>query len=93
MTTTKALHKIVEVEWIDACVLRGWKHPDEVRDLVPLPCVSVGYLARQTPRDLVLVQSQSDAGSQADSLVIPRSCVKEVRQMKSSKKSGKGKKC
>lgn len=87
------LAQLVEVLWIDSCVLRGWKPQSEVDDLEPLLCASAGYLIRYTKKELVIAQSQSDCGDRGDCIVIPRSCVKEVRYVKPMKKSGKGKKC
>jgi hypothetical protein len=80
----KGSMEIVEVDWIDSCSVRGWQRSDfRHEDTLPLPIKTVGYLLRSDKTCVTVIQSVSAEGAKAESLTIPRSCVKKVRELRS----------
>ena len=79
---------IVEVEWIDSSSgCSTWRFPED-QDVDALPCKTAGYLLKKDRKSVVIFQSQASSGHVADSMTIPRSCVKEIRVLaKAGRKS------
>ncbi len=74
--------RIVEVEWVDSCVKGGWRMREEYLEGKGLSqCRTVGYLLRSDRQEVMVVQSQSNTGGVADSMTIPRRCVKKIRYL------------
>lgn len=73
--------RVLEVEWLDAGSLSGWRQPTEHADEGPLRCRTVGYVLRDDEECLILAQSQASSGQVAASLTIPRSCIKKRRRL------------
>jgi hypothetical protein len=74
--------KLVEIEWIDSCSYRGWQKGDFHLDIDPLPCKTIGYLVRDDKVCMTVVQTVSADDARAESMTIPRACVKKVRCLK-----------
>ncbi len=74
---------IVLVEWLDSSSLgHSWGTDDEVRDALPAPCSSVGFVVKHTKKRINLVQSRMSG--YADNLItIPMSVVRRIRRIRS----------
>ena len=72
---------IVEVEWDDAAVKGRWLDKASYMAEVPVRCRTSGYLLKSDNRCVVIVQSQGDSGDVADSMAIPRGCVRRVSRL------------
>lgn len=79
-------YPMVKVEWIDSCAFRGWRDPDEYKPKGPLPCKSVGYLQSQSKIQIIIVQSQSESGDNAEALFIPKVNIKSIKYLTTTKK-------
>ena len=76
-------NKLVEVEWQDSCVYRGWQYTEQAKVSVPSQCRSVGYMLEKDGDRIVLALSMDDDGdSVADVMCIPMATVKKVRNVK-----------
>lgn len=77
---------IVEVEWIDSASTNGWQGHDVFEEEAGLiECRSTGYLISKDRVSVKIEQSQSNHGSGAELLAIPRSCVTAITVLKSPK--------
>jgi len=76
--------KIVAVVWEDICTRADWVGDREevLKDMVPVPCVTVGWLLLDTPARLILVDSASKDKDYGGVTVIPRSVVMEIVELK-----------
>jgi hypothetical protein len=75
--------KIVQVEWVDSTHVHGWRPLDEAREddeASDMLCRSVGYLLRDEPDFLVLVQSAAVTHVDAR-LQIPRVSIRQVHEL------------
>ena len=74
--------RLVEVEWVDACVNGGWRTVEEYL-ISPgvAQCRTAGYLLRSNRQEIMVVQSISEHGTVADSTRIPRCSVKKIRYL------------
>ena len=64
-------HELVEIAWQDAQIIRGWQDLDEIRDFRPANIVSVGFLIKNTPEYVTIMQSFDHEDGGADALCIP----------------------
>jgi hypothetical protein len=72
----------VEVVWTDAASANAsWK---PLADLRPATVTihSVGYLLEVTPRYVTLLQNAGDNGRAADTITVPRPCVRSMRRLR-----------
>lgn len=76
------LKKIVEVEWVDACSRGRWDSHDSYVAQTALNCKTSGYLAKETKKEIVIIQNQSEENSVLDSITIPRVCIQHIRRIK-----------
>jgi hypothetical protein len=80
--------RIVEVEWEDSAQIGEWHHEEDVPPVGSIR--SVGVVHRDDDDGLVLVQSMNHIDDHpgvrtaklAASLVIPRSAIRKVRELK-----------
>jgi hypothetical protein len=85
--------RIVEVEWVDSTTVNGWHHAEDIPGVDPI--VSVGHLHREDDNELVLVQSINLAvdgprvrtAKLSESLVIPRSAIRKVTELKRGRRN------
>lgn len=70
---------LVEVYWIDSFATHGWSAPVEGYHPGTL-WTSVGYLLRNSRREVVICQSKDPWGKTGENLTIPRSCVRWIRR-------------
>jgi len=73
--------RVVEVEWVDAQASSGWHGRARYEDNGPaMPVnVSVGYVIKDTPEEVIIGQSYEQNGALvADSLQLPRSYIRRV---------------
>lgn len=73
--------KIVEVTWVDASALGGWRPLERHVESGVMHVTTVGYLLQRKP-DIVLLQSLGENDIGAESLTIPGKWVKKVRVLK-----------
>ena len=77
--------KMVLVEWNDSFFTHGWRGKDEFRDLGIAPCVSVGVVVSEDDNKITLVLSMGEE-NYADSMTIPKGCIKRIRRLKVNNK-------
>jgi len=65
----------VEVCWIDAEASGGWKTLSDYRRQNLSEVESIGYLTKNTKREIQLIQSRSKNGTIADSITIPKAWI------------------
>jgi hypothetical protein len=78
----------VEVLWEDSAQVGNWHHEEDIPPIGPIR--SVGLLYREDDTALVLIQSlnltedgpEVRTAKLAGSLVIPRSAIREVRELR-----------
>lgn len=71
----------VEVCWLDALsVAEEWSNPEDVKDFMPEPTVSVGYLWQSEPEFLTLI-TLVNTSNIGNGLLIPRGCITHVRPL------------
>ena len=76
----KTIH-IVEIEWVDSCSKDIiWECKDGLESIVPLPCVSIGYLLEKTKTHITIAQTLSRQAV-ARRFTIPIGCVKKIRRV------------
>jgi hypothetical protein len=77
--------KIVEVSWLDACASENnWLTMEEIADHTIIECVTVGFMTKDTDREIQVVQSLcGDDGGEAMS--IPKGCVVSVKILREAK--------
>lgn len=74
--------KRVEVEWLDSMGTQRWMPVESHAEQELLLIRTMGYVARDDDKVLVIVSSLSEYDGAADSTVIPKSCIKRIRRMK-----------
>lgn len=80
MTYARPEMPMVLVMWVDSCQMDGWQDVETVeRDAGrELECRTVGYLFRDDPHRLTVVQSMSETGMLNAAISIPRVAVLSV---------------
>ena len=75
------LPRVELIEWRDSASLDGWGH-EEISG--PMPCVTAGFLLRETDDYVVLVQSLALIlnGEMDQQFAIPKSCITRRRRLK-----------
>ena len=78
------LHVRVEVEFVDSCTRGTWSSLEEHRrESSPSLCRSVGYLLERTATHVTVAQSiSSHSQSVADTMSIPRACVRAIKRLR-----------
>ena len=73
--------KLVLVEWRDSqASMAVWETCDEMDDLAPLKCVSVGFVLEDTEDRLVLAMTRNDYQVMGR-VVIPREAITAVKSL------------
>jgi len=73
----------VEIVWIDSCTSGRWRTLDDYQDNEGLvECHSIGYMTKKNKKEVQVVQQISREARVADSITIPRSCIKKIRRLK-----------
>lgn len=70
----------VLVTWLDSNTLHGWQYGEYDTNLPH--CESIGFVKQDDFEKLVLVQSTSDYGAHMNVTVIPKACIKSVRELR-----------
>jgi hypothetical protein len=73
--------KLVEVTWVDSYTQHGWKPTTDFLEDQGFDCKSVGYLIQKSAEWVQLIQTQGPNDKLADSITIPRACVKKIRSL------------
>ena len=71
--------KIVEVHWVDSASVGGWTNDPECTCIA---CKTVGYLIKKDRDEVVVAQCTSDEMLYDNKFVIPRGCIKSIREIK-----------
>lgn len=76
--------KILLVEWRDSITGRSWAPKQStISEAVVERCISVGILAKETDKEIVLIPNMSiTAANVLHDLAIPKGAVVRVRQLK-----------
>jgi hypothetical protein len=72
--------KLVELTWVDTSCLPHWQDEGEIPELIK--CHTVGYILRDTKRDVTLAFTYSDDRGTISPMTIPKSCITKRRRIK-----------
>ena len=74
----------MEVSWIDSNGYGRWASLGDLRNHSVASCKSIGYLLKETKKEIILVGTQSycNDGDGMQTLAIPRGCVIKIRRLK-----------
>lgn len=78
--------KAIYLEWMDAVNASGWHDSDEVNKLTVHDCRTIGYVVKETDREIVVASTLSvdpkDDKTDANALmVIPKVWIKKRRKI------------
>ena len=79
----------VEVEWIDAFTMGGWRNERSYRDESSLITIkTAGYMLANTKGHVTIVQSYNDQkdGNITDSITIPKAVIRKITTLVSKEK-------
>lgn len=74
-------HHACIVKWPDSSSLRGWNSLNHEQHGVSV-ITSIGWLARDTPKEITITTSITEAGGVMDGLTIPREAVTKITKLK-----------
>lgn len=77
----KGDQRLLEVIWRDTSSWGDW-HETNHKDDEPIECVTVGYVVRETKRDLVLAQTFSRGGKVTNTMAIPKSTITSKKRFR-----------
>ena len=80
MNYKNLINKEVRIHWDDSNGYHGWISKELV-DTNIAHCRSWGLLIAETEESLTIVFGDSDCGSVMNSLAIPKSCIKSVKEL------------
>lgn len=72
--------KIVYIEWMDACNYEGWIELEDEPDTAIIK--TVGYLADENEKQLLITSSLSESGRILGATAIPKGWIKKRRYLK-----------
>jgi len=76
--------RLVIVTWLDACSRRTdgrWSDTEDVKELAPLICKSVGWLISDEPTHITIAGHLGETNAGGD-ICIPRVCVTSITDLK-----------
>lgn len=73
--------RMLKVEWVDSCEFGGWRDLDDVADMKPAPCTTIGYLLKEYKTHLVLASSICGS-SNCSHMSIPKGCITKITGLK-----------
>lgn len=74
---------LVEIVWHDSAAGGGWNSLSSYRnEKKTLQIRTVGWLTKNTNSEVQVVQSISQDGKVADSMTIPRVCIRKTRRLR-----------
>ena len=71
--------RIIKVDWQDSCEWSGWL--DDISDMKPSNCTTIGYLRKDCKTHLVIASSSSEGGC-CSHMIIPKGCITKITDMK-----------
>lgn len=74
-------HHAYVVKWRDSSTLRGWQSIDSNQHGVAT-ITSVGWMARQSHKEITLTTGISEQGSVVDAITIPRESITKMTKLK-----------
>lgn len=75
-------HHAYVIKWRDSCSNGGWRRVDTLdREEIAI-ITSVGWIVRQTKKEITITTSMSDRGNVMDTLTIPREAVTMMTRLK-----------
>ena len=77
--------KLVRVDWDDACSNEPWRKAECLYRAECLQIQSVGFVLRSDKKEMVIAQSLSETANVANTIAIPRGCIRKVRLLRSKK--------
>lgn len=86
MTTDPEKYRLVKITWQDSRhPFSGWQWVDEMKEIEPTICESVGWLVKEDEKVLILAASittDSDGDSQVSGVVdIPKRAIDDVEDL------------
>lgn len=73
-------HHAYIVKWRDSSTMRGWQSIDANHAVALI--TSVGWLARETPKEITLTTGISECGNVCDAITIPREAITKMTKLK-----------
>jgi hypothetical protein len=73
-------YKIVQIEWIDSTSDENrWELLNEIEPVLPIHCISVGFLIDEKPEYKTIALNMSESGNQiCGRITIPNVCIKNI---------------
>jgi hypothetical protein len=71
--------RIVKIDWVDSCEFGGWQ--DDINDMKPCSCTTIGYLLKECKTHVVLAASASGT-SFCSHMTIPKGCIVKITDLK-----------
>jgi hypothetical protein len=72
---------MIKVDWVDSCEYGGWRNREDVADMKPAPCTTIGYLMKESKTHMVLASSTCGS-SQCSHMSIPKGCIVKITDLK-----------
>ncbi len=74
---------LVRVDWEDANSQCGWNSRKRMQEVdLGYACTSVGFVIRETKKNLAIAGTIGENGSCTDPISIPKGCIKKIRRIK-----------
>lgn len=74
--------QLFKVSWWDAASSGGWDSLEYYRSKTSLECTTVGFLTKNTRKEIQLVQTISKSGNMTDCMTIPKGWIRKVRKLR-----------
>ena len=82
--------RLALVEWGDTRFITcGWFSKDDAFNCDIARCVSIGCIKETSKGDYIMMPNVSDSDTVSECIVIPKGCIKRIRQLKVTNETNK----